>query len=813
MADEEPAADIQCLQPYSWWDHVSHHYDPLQKRWSFLDGCVACETKEHRYVITSPNMDFIPTPSFGMRDVALGPDGHFGSADPILWPQTLTLGTRYPWLVAIQRKPSSPDHLRCLLWRVLRHADFCPSSTSVMYSFGTLAPGVYGKCVSLFEEARILVEAFEGAYGHPQQLRWLYTTIRNTLERLRMPSTLRDAVRQYACFQRYTLYIHAWFQWYVVIHKKFPMSNPPIQALKKDEMMGCITTAPVIAQELYLAGIPVWIARFPEQIMSTDVIQNLTPLIPPTRHLTFCDDKELLLMKDELQDRCSARLLCGDSQIDWINQQALGYLDIERIIHSGDSRDMAQSKPKSPPHAIPSPTPRDEQSSAQGAAGLSSHIGTLSCQEDATPKQRDVQLGSSSTCSAGPSTAESSRQSISSTFPMSKACERRDEQLKYSNACVHIQGSAKSTASTQKATSSTPAINKASKPRRNQGARFQPYTKCTTNVPHLLPNEAKKFDPPKTREEKLPDAAPPWEEALADILRNNPKPLAAIWRYWLPQPHVVVGSQVPDRRRRYALNWLRLRPHWLSVLARLETAPFEAIRGAGSHAGPFKASQWREYLSISAQHTEKQLSSSANAKRSQERREVAAAFKELLECEVLPSDQPAMWYCQDIQHIGLDTRQEYAVYQQIAWDLFNLGFYFELLELDRHLVPQLGGQDQVEENEHRELIAAIFPSSHHLSSTCFPSSDLGITAHKMWARAKYLEAFRQVLRRWPDVPAEVRNCVPLPSIPSSTLFHTVERKMTGFYCQKFFDVAGRAPTVPHMVPLPETHDQVACARK
>ena len=40
-----------------------------------------------KYVVTSPNMDYIPEIVYGNIEVFRRGDGHFGLHDPIRWPQ------------------------------------------------------------------------------------------------------------------------------------------------------------------------------------------------------------------------------------------------------------------------------------------------------------------------------------------------------------------------------------------------------------------------------------------------------------------------------------------------------------------------------------------------------------------------------------------------------------------------------------------------------------------------------------------------------------------------------------------------------
>ena len=53
---------------------------------SFRDALVAYETSDRRWVVTSPNMSWVPSSSEGRITVRRRTDGHFGAHDPIRWP-------------------------------------------------------------------------------------------------------------------------------------------------------------------------------------------------------------------------------------------------------------------------------------------------------------------------------------------------------------------------------------------------------------------------------------------------------------------------------------------------------------------------------------------------------------------------------------------------------------------------------------------------------------------------------------------------------------------------------------------------------
>ncbi|THG97080.1 hypothetical protein EW026_g4855, partial [Hermanssonia centrifuga] len=91
---------LQDTLPKKRWDDIVQTIrssDPLQYR----DGFAGCATPDDKYLVTSPNVDWIPRPVYGMVSVSLRHDARFGIHDPILWPQVFVKQSRYSWLCAV----------------------------------------------------------------------------------------------------------------------------------------------------------------------------------------------------------------------------------------------------------------------------------------------------------------------------------------------------------------------------------------------------------------------------------------------------------------------------------------------------------------------------------------------------------------------------------------------------------------------------------------------------------------------------------------------------------------------------------------
>lgn len=136
---------------------------------------------------------------------------------------------------------------------------------------------------------------------------------------------------------------------------------------------------------------------------------------------------------------------------------------------------------------------------------------------------------------------------------------------------------------------------------------------------------------------------------------------------------------------------------------------------------------------------------------------------------------------------------------QVAWDLSEVGFHFELSELDRYLIPRRSDDVALVNCECGELLSCIFPSDHGLIIKSPPSSPNGLAMSSIGNRALYLESLRTVVCRWLDVPDSLKNCIPFTSLVSHMLLVQKEEELTLFYCQTFFVTAGRAPILPRCV--------------
>lgn len=293
------------------------------ERVQWHDGKVFAVSSDGKYVITSPNMDFIPHPVVGSLRVSLMADGHFGSADPIHWPQLLRPDTKYIWLSVVQKRPQTPNDPRLAMWRVLRVEDF---EKQPQCELGVVSSTVLDKLRLNYENALAYIGEYERTYGPHPTLSSLIQSMEQAFSRLGYPATFRDMVRQHACMQRYWLYTLAWLDWHVCHKRTYPLTGVVARGLHR--LVGGITTSPVVAQQLFDAEVPVWIMRPGPALTSRDILERLVQIQPPCALLEFSSLQERDAYSAQLSGKTVCVVLAGDSHIEWINRQATQYADL-----------------------------------------------------------------------------------------------------------------------------------------------------------------------------------------------------------------------------------------------------------------------------------------------------------------------------------------------------------------------------------------------------------------------------------------------------------------------------------------------------
>lgn len=277
----------------------------------------------------------------------------------------------------------------------------------------------------------------------------------------------------------------------------------------------------------------------------------------------------------------------------------------------------------------------------------------------------------------------------------------------------------------------------------------------------------------------MPRRSSEWDAAMRSVDRSAPARAShEIWPYLIPEPSLVLGPADPERQKRYVKNWLRIRLAWLYLLR--------------SSAPEVPPQWWRDYLN--GDTVTPTPAPTPDTRRGKRLEEVKKVFGHAFDMSHYQPEGIITWF-------GYRMRElEPLLCQQVIWELFDLGFRYELLQLDRVLVP-LHNQPEAEVLR-EELVAEVFANRdlYQVNELPVSSAAPALCALVPHARVRCVEALRQVIMRWPLCPQAVLCAQPLRLDSNATTICDVEAQVAGFYVQTFFAYAGRAPLVPHIFP-------------
>ena len=284
----------------------------------------------------------------------------------------------------------------------------------------------------------------------------------------------------------------------------------------------------------------------------------------------------------------------------------------------------------------------------------------------------------------------------------------------------------------------------------------------------------------------MPPSIPSWDRAMRAVDRSaRANPTTDRWGYWIPEPALLLGPKDSVRTQRYLLNWVQAQPVWLYMLQ---------VPGAGTERVPPQA--WRDFLNgIPDQPS----SVTRTGKRAFEiKRVFGRVFADRDLCPsaagVGEAEVEAEWHGRRLTLSAVDAR----VGPCIVWEAFELGFRYELLALDRFMRPVLAPEDIV---EREALVARVFPAGSLWAVSRLPEGDSwGLFAALPHRRINALNALREILTSWMLCPQKTRVAKPLQLSDSVETIEEMELWLALYYTQMFFDVAGRAPIVPHRWP-------------
>jgi hypothetical protein len=230
-------------------------------------------------------MTWVPQIAFGERVVRARKDGRYGPDDATLWPQFS--GLRYIHFSVLRRRPEDPTHALAELWWTPTTEDFIPASGTIFEGVGQLHPVWINRFQALATALSDRIHAFQNRPDRPlgseaHELNHLITTTMLTISRLRHTMfTFRDLLLQVAEFQYCWLTSLAWIDWMEKFYVRFYQPLDSIIHTVDTTLMGTVTVNPIVAQQCFRAGIPVWLVRRADEIpRDMNIISVVEPVLP-----------------------------------------------------------------------------------------------------------------------------------------------------------------------------------------------------------------------------------------------------------------------------------------------------------------------------------------------------------------------------------------------------------------------------------------------------------------------------------------------------------------------------------------------------
>ncbi|KAJ3474860.1 hypothetical protein NLI96_g12214 [Meripilus lineatus] len=353
----------------------------LPLRHTCYDGIVGAQTDDGQWVLTSPNVAFVPQPVLDRIRVEVKSDGRCGIADPIQWPQLFS--KVYCHYALILHRPSDPNDPRQPIWWKPTQQDFVPVHASAVSYLGTLAYQPLKRLERLVEQMSTRIMLYTSRRGGtPTYINFCDLSMRAACNCLSFPSTYRDLVVQVVNVQRYWLESEAWLEYMENYQQK--ILSPPISSpsLAKECFMGTYTADPVVAFKLFSAGIPVWLIRSPIAITNEIAIEQVVLLTCPADIVVSHEGFGQLVYSGQVGEHHHAA----------INKGGHTYMDIPKIFLSKDNinpvANTNPSAPSQPTQLVPSSSSQSiiSQSSSRNVNKATARSRTRSSHE---PYRRD----------------------------------------------------------------------------------------------------------------------------------------------------------------------------------------------------------------------------------------------------------------------------------------------------------------------------------------------------------------------------------------------------------------------------------------
>lgn len=274
----------------SYWTSHGHEFLLIEYAVSgkllFTDALCAAPFSKDEYVITSPNMSWVPLLTLGSVDMHIRDDTLYGHHDPIQWPQQWVY--KMPHLCIIALPPDEDDDPHHIMWWRPGREEIDYIDSSVMTDFERLRRSHVMTLKSITSE--VLNRRWNFVRADYGSLEFCLDSMELALQCLSLPATYCDIILQLSNLQRYWLESNAWMDWTEIYRGRcVRMRDSPYSVNHK--LMGAFTSDPDTVQKLYRGGIPVWYIRWQESISTMDtVLEFASPDLPEHHDINLnCD--------------------------------------------------------------------------------------------------------------------------------------------------------------------------------------------------------------------------------------------------------------------------------------------------------------------------------------------------------------------------------------------------------------------------------------------------------------------------------------------------------------------------------------------
>ena len=280
-----------------------------------------------------------------------------------------------------------------------------------------------------------------------------------------------------------------------------------------------------------------------------------------------------------------------------------------------------------------------------------------------------------------------------------------------------------------------------------------------------------------------PYPIPAWSAALQAVdqspshLVEASKTMQNYGRYAFPDPGLFIH---PVTAGKYIESWLRVRDAWFMRVAK---EPSLALSNQS----------WRTFLSIDNTVPEK-----GETKAGRRRQEVLDML--LPNPDMYPGVEkrsglmgPIVWQGREYPSGVLPPEN---IVREILWELYEVNFIHELQALDRRACDNLDLLNATQLFDRQIEISQCFHTSS-FRQVPIPSQNLGLANDDFDKRFQFVTALVFVVNKWKgDKPAMLAGDLCDTQLSPDGAME-MEKVVTKYYCQQFFNYFGRAAQVPH----------------